>query len=251
MGGVLPEQPDPTRFSRVLDVGCGTGSWLIELARVVPTCSSLVGVDVSRPFVEDARAQAEAAHVSDRVEFQVMDALRMLEFPRNSFDLVNHRFGQGWLRTWERRKLLEEYQRVIRPGGVIRLTETDAWESSSPALHALTELAVAAAFQAGHLFALRRDGMTAELVRLLKRSGLEQVQMRASCLQFRAGTPEWRSFFEDIRLLYRTGVPFLRKWTRVPEDYEQIYQQMLAEMQQPEFVATMGVLTAWGTRAAV
>lgn len=79
MGGVLPEQPDPTRFSRVLDVGCGTGSWLIELARVVPTCSLLVGVDVSRPFVQDARAQAEATHVSDRVEFQVMDALRMLQ----------------------------------------------------------------------------------------------------------------------------------------------------------------------------
>ncbi len=25
MGGVLPEQPDPTIFKRVLDVGCGTG----------------------------------------------------------------------------------------------------------------------------------------------------------------------------------------------------------------------------------
>ncbi len=79
MGGVLPEQPDPTRFSHVLDVGCGTGGWLIELAKEVPTCSLLVGVDGSRPFVEDARAQAEAAHVSDRVEFQVMDALRMLQ----------------------------------------------------------------------------------------------------------------------------------------------------------------------------
>ena len=33
MGGVLPEQQDPNIFSRVLDVGCGTGSWLIEAAQ--------------------------------------------------------------------------------------------------------------------------------------------------------------------------------------------------------------------------
>ena len=42
-------------------------------------------------------------------------------------------------------------------------------------------------------------------------------------------------------------MPFLRKWIRVPEDYEEIYQQMLGEMQQPDFAATWALLTAWGT----
>src|SRR5579883_3384815 len=93
MGGVLPEQPDPTIFTRVLDVGCGTGDWLIELAQTTPSCKLLVGVDASRTFVEYARAQAQAAQVSDRVEFYVGDALRMLEFPTGFFDLVNQRAG--------------------------------------------------------------------------------------------------------------------------------------------------------------
>ena len=39
------------------------------------------------------------------------------------------------------------------------------------------------------------------------------------------------------------------KWTSVPDDYEEIYQQMLTEMQQPDFVATWTLLTAWGTRS--
>ena len=41
-------------------------------------------------------------------------------------------------------------------------------------------------------------------------------------------------------------LPFLHKWTRVPHDYENIYQQALSEMQQPDFVATWNLLTAWG-----
>lgn len=28
MGGVLPEQQDPTRFRRVLNIGCGPGGWI-------------------------------------------------------------------------------------------------------------------------------------------------------------------------------------------------------------------------------
>jgi tRNA G46 methylase TrmB len=48
MGGVLPELADPTRLRRVLDVGCGTGGWLIETAKQYPTIEKLVGVQGNR-----------------------------------------------------------------------------------------------------------------------------------------------------------------------------------------------------------
>src|SRR5579884_158650 len=44
MGGVLPEQTDPTLFRHVLDVGCGTGGWLIEVAKAYPSMPLLVGI---------------------------------------------------------------------------------------------------------------------------------------------------------------------------------------------------------------
>src|SRR5579883_3475432 len=133
MGGVLPEQPDPTLFKRVLDVGCGTGAWLIEAAKTYPTMSLLIGADVSRRMVEYAISQAEKEGVSERVEFHSMDALRMLEFPSAYFDLVNLRLGVSWLRTWDWPKLLQEFARVTRRGGTVRLTESDAIiESNSP-----------------------------------------------------------------------------------------------------------------------
>src|SRR5581483_9239110 len=88
MGGVLPEQTDRTRFQRVLDVACGTGGWLIEMARQNPQMS-LIGIDVSKRMIDYAREQAGVARVNERVEFHTMDALRMLEFPNNFFNLVN------------------------------------------------------------------------------------------------------------------------------------------------------------------
>src|SRR5262245_25036644 len=76
MGGVLPEQPDPSRFQRVLDVGCGTGGWLIEVAKTYPSIKELVGVDISGKMLEAASQLAQAEGVADRVTFRHMDALR-------------------------------------------------------------------------------------------------------------------------------------------------------------------------------
>lgn len=247
MGGVLPEQTDPAQYARVLDVGCGTGRWLVETAQTYPSVKRLVGIDVSRTFVEYARAQAEAARVSDRVEFYVMDAPRMLEFPPDSFDLVNHRAGMSWLRTWDWRKLLQEYQRVARAGGVIRVTELDlVSQSTSPALTRWCLLLVQALYQAGHLFAPESTGITSHLEQLLIQHGLENVQTRVYTASSRAGTPEWQGLFDEIRLGARTFLPFLSKWTRLPDDYEDLCQQVFTEMQQPGFVATGSMLTAWG-----
>ncbi len=250
MGGVLPEQPDPTAFQRVLDGGCGSGGWLIELAKTTPTSTLLVGVDASRMFVEDARTQAAAEQVSDRVEFCVMDALRMLEFPNNSFDLLNQRGGMSWLRTWDWTKLLSEYSRIVRPDGVIRITETENVESNSPAFTRFGELLTTALYQAGYNFRSDSIGVVSGLVPLLSQHGVQQVQTQAYALEYRAGTPEWRSFFEDSRRFFSTYLPFLQKWIRVPDDYEEICQQALHEMQQPDFVATWHLLTAWGGPSA-
>jgi ubiquinone/menaquinone biosynthesis C-methylase UbiE len=250
MGGVLPEQPDPSQFERVLDVGCGTGGWLIEVAKAYPSIERLVGVDISKRMIDFARQQAKEHQVEDRVEFQVMDALHKLHFPDNSFHLVNHRLGMGWLRTWEWPRLLTEYERVTRWTGTIRITESDiATVSSSPAHLRLNQLLLQAFYRAGNFFTAEPDGLTSQLAALLHQyAGARDPQTRSYAQQYQAGTPEWQSCYDDCRLVFRTTLPFMRKWAQVPDDYEQIYQQMLSEMQHPDFTATWNLLTAWGTK---
>jgi ubiquinone/menaquinone biosynthesis C-methylase UbiE len=248
MGGVLPEQADPPRFQRVLDVGCGTGGWLLEAARTYPSMSMLVGIDISSRMVTFARQQAVAHDLNDRVTFQVMDALRMLEFPDRFFDLVNQRAGVSYLRTWEWPKVLQEYRRVTRPGGTVRISEGEwAPESNSPALSALFELLLHAFFQAGHSFTLARDGVTSHLVSLLQQHDFHHVRSRLVPQEYRAGTPAGQRFVAAMGLTFRMIRPFLNKWLRLPADYEQQYQQALEEMQRPDFVARGTLLTVWGT----
>jgi hypothetical protein len=90
--------------------------------------------------------------------------------------------------------------------------------------------------------------VTSQLAALLHQyASVWDQQTRPYALRYWADTPEWQSIYDDTRLGFRTALPFLRKWTQVPDDYEQIYQQMLSEMQQPDFTATWNQLTAWGT----
>ncbi len=245
MGGVLPEQPDPSVFRRVLDVGCGTGGWLIAVAQAYPQIEHLVGVDISHTMVADARSQAEAAHVSDRVTFVAMDALRMLEFPTGFFDLINQRAGASYLRTWEWAKLLQEYRRVAHRDGTIRITEFDLTPTStSPALTQLCHLLTQALYHAGHLFTPESQGITDALAHLLTQHGCEQVQTRICTLDYRVGTSQ--GLLDDVRIGFRTLLPFLQRWTVVPESYEDLYQQALTDIQLPTFVGTGRLLTAWG-----
>ncbi|MBO0780861.1 MAG: methyltransferase domain-containing protein [Ktedonobacteraceae bacterium] len=249
MGGVLPEQPDPTIFQRVLDVGCGTGGWAMEAARNDPAMS-VVGIDISQRMMEYARAQAAAQHLGDQVEFQVMDALRILEFPDAFFDLVNLRFGISFLRTWDWPKMLSELLRVTRPGGIIRVTDEEVIHlSNSPALTQFWELFQLSFYRAGHLFANTTSGLTDHLPRLLTQHGCQSVQAKAHALALPARTPEGQAYYDDVEHVVQTTRPFLQKWAgSAAREYDDLRQRILEEMQRPDFRATWNLLTVWGTK---
>jgi ubiquinone/menaquinone biosynthesis C-methylase UbiE len=249
MGSVFPAALDLQGIQSVLDVGCGTGSWLLEAAKAYPALTHLVGIDIGSKMVQFAQAQASSQRLGKRVEFRVMDALRGLKFPDGQFDLINMRMGDSWLRTWDWPDLLREFQRVTRPGGIIQITESDmvSDNSRSQAGTRFMDLVFEALYQAGHYFKPDRSCLLPDLVPLLQRYGIQHVQTQAYTLEFRAGTPELKSLSEDAIHAFQNFLPFLRKWTRVPEDYETLDQQMLKDMQQPGYCATWHFLTAWGT----
>lgn len=76
------EGPNRLRPGRVLDLGCGTGTNCLYLAR---HGWQAVGVDLALPAIRRARRRAKAAGLS--VEFYAADVTR-LDFLRPAFDLA-------------------------------------------------------------------------------------------------------------------------------------------------------------------
>ena len=106
---------------RVLDVGCGPGYLLRELARRCPDVVELVGVDPAPAMIAAARAAA----TDDRLRW-VEGTAEELPCPDGFFDLaVSTTSFDHWA---DQRGGLEECARVLAPGGWLVLTDLfSAW----------------------------------------------------------------------------------------------------------------------------
>jgi ubiquinone/menaquinone biosynthesis C-methylase UbiE len=250
MGGVLPEQEDPSQFRRVLDIGCGPGGWLLETAQQYPQIQKLYGIDISSTMIRYARELAEKQSMptgpKERVEFLTMDALMVLEFPEDFFDLVNLRFGVSFMRQWDWPKMFDEMHRVTRTGGVIRLVELEIGShSDSEALTRFAELVRRALYRAGHLFAESATGLIDMLPSLLVRNGFTRLETRKYENEYRNGTEAGNAMIQDTLLAFKTFRPYLRRYGCEPKDYDALYQQAISDMQKPDFVMTCGLITIW------
>lgn len=104
--------------ARVLDVCSGTGASALPCARRVGPSGSVVGVDLSRPLLEIARAKAEREQLRN-VQFVEAD-MTSLDFPDASFDAVVIVFGVFFAPDLVAQ--VRELSRVLRPGGVLAVT---------------------------------------------------------------------------------------------------------------------------------
>jgi len=88
--GLLVEAVSAGSGSRVLDVGCGTGSTTLAVARLLGTKGRCTGIDISDPMIAAARVRAERE--STPTNFIRADA-QTHAFEPASFDMIISRFG--------------------------------------------------------------------------------------------------------------------------------------------------------------
>ena len=98
----------------VLDVGCGTGTLALEVARRVGRAGRVVGIDPGSQQI--ARARAKAARRNAPTEFQT-GVIEQLAFPNQMFDVVFSTLMMHHLPAPLKRQGLAEIARVLKPGG--------------------------------------------------------------------------------------------------------------------------------------
>ncbi len=98
----------------VLDVGCGTGTLAMEVARRVGRAGRVAGVDPGTEQI--ARARSKAARRNVPIEFQI-GVIEQLPFPDQTFDVVFSTLMMHHLPAGLKRQGLAEIARVLKPGG--------------------------------------------------------------------------------------------------------------------------------------
>jgi SAM-dependent methyltransferase len=98
---------------RLLDVGCGCGETTFELAGRVGDGGFVMGVDISRPLIDEARRFLRERGIKN-VRFENVDA-QAFSFPQGSFDLIFSRFGVMFFDDPE--AAFRNLRSTLRPGG--------------------------------------------------------------------------------------------------------------------------------------
>lgn len=79
------------RPAKVLDIGCGCGDTTFHLAQELGPESTIVGVDISGPMLQEARIQGERRQLG-HVRFEHMDA-QTADLGESEYDAMISRFG--------------------------------------------------------------------------------------------------------------------------------------------------------------
>ena len=106
--------------TRIIDIGCSTGTFLELLGRLLKQPTALVGIDNSQPMLEKARQKLIKIQQIHSVEL-ICDNAENCSFENSSVVVVNYTLQ--FLPLLARQKLLRSIWEGLTPGGLLFLSE--------------------------------------------------------------------------------------------------------------------------------
>jgi ubiquinone/menaquinone biosynthesis C-methylase UbiE len=165
---VLIDQSGLEPGQKVLDVGCGTGTLVLQIRRSFPS-AEVVGLDPDPKALARARRKAERQHAAVRFDQGFADAL---PYPDASFDRVFSSMMFHHVESDEKEKMLREVRRVLAPGGSFHLMDFAGPDASDGFLARLL-----------HSHARLKDNSEARILEWMRQAGFDDpVKLRTGRL---------------------------------------------------------------------
>lgn len=250
MGGILAERNnDLTGMHDVLDLACGSGGWAMDVARQYPEIL-VTGVDNNEPLLRYVKAHAKVRSLNN-LELHVMNILQPLPFPDNSFDLINARCLFSSFSPGDWPPLVQECKRILRPGGTLRLTEMERYNTNSPALEKFWDIYTRALYVSGRSFSPtgRFIGITPQLSTLLHKAGFQQIANRAHTPDASSWTPDAELWRQHSDTTWSLLTPFfVKSGVTTEEEMQELHTQARIEMLSDDYCCLYFYFTVWGSK---
>lgn len=223
----------------ILDVGCGTGRWAIEMAQIFPA-ARVIGVDVAISPIDSTTQEKLPSNYT----FQGGNILEGLALPDASFDFVHQRYMIGAIPAERWPNTVSELMRLTRPGGWVELVEAGTSRGGGGALETVDKW-VAAVLARRNL----NIHLGARLGDFLQSAGLQDVTVREVPLPLgqyggRIGVMVETDYFGAINAM---RAPVVTLGIATENDYELTVQAAHEEVRRGKCI--FPVYVAYGRRA--
>jgi ubiquinone/menaquinone biosynthesis C-methylase UbiE len=108
---------DPSAPLRIADIGCGTGSSAMLLARALN--AQITAVDFLPDFVEVLKANAESEGLSKKID-PLVCSMDNLQFDNEEYDVI---WSEGAIYNMGFENGINDWKRFLKPGGLLVVSE--------------------------------------------------------------------------------------------------------------------------------
>lgn len=245
---LLPPGIDGKSLHHVLDVGCGPAVWLLDLIAKYPDIDG-VGVDNSEYMLEMAQLlqKAESKHFT----LLHMDVRNGLAFDDASFDFVQMRLTNSFLRPPMWLPLLKECHRVLQPGGSLCVIDLETTFTNKPAAEEYYGLMPGVWSKAHLSFSQtgRSFGLLAQIKSLLRQAGFAGIHLALHALDVSKGEELYDIAQENVKIIFTGVFPVLVQKGGYTQEYLlDLSRRANLEMQEDDYSCIAAIFSAWGQK---
>jgi len=247
-GRLYPEHIPVNTMGSVLDLGCGAGEWIFELARRNPKLR-IYGADASERALQQAKVRRNTSSLR-QIELRHIDFLQGLPIPSDFVDFVHMRHFTRYITPQAWPTLISECVRVLRPDGWINIVELELCEISSSAILTLHKAILQARAMLGRTLDKTGStfGVAQQLYAMLQAVGLYEVgyELFTVDLGVQGGSTAHSFLAEIVRHAFVIKPLVVQQGVLASDEFDGLVEQAHADLQSPDLCGWALLLSAYG-----